>query len=164
MKKVHEVVLIDGLTKERYKTFQVRDGENLELTILDINEHEGYRFTTWWPSAEIYNPIVAPTEIMAMYEPVAANTYTVRFFDINREEMTEYTQQVEEGKSAIAPPRDVMAVEGKIFIGWDREYSEIKGNVDIYAQYSDRAEGEILCNLLYRFGYGDNDWKGTGSG
>lgn len=152
LKKVHEVVLIDGLTKERYKTFQVRDGENLELTILDINEHEGYRFTTWWPSAEIYNPIVAPTEIMAMYEPVAANTYTVRFFDINREEMTEYTQQVEEGKSAIAPPRDVMAVEGKVFIGWDREYSEIKGNVDIYAQYSDRAEGKYYVTF-----YTDSD-------
>lgn len=152
LKKVHEVVLIDGLTNERYKTYHITDGENLELTILDINEHEGYRFTSWWPSAEIYNPIVAPTEIMAMYEPVAANTYTVRFFDIDRKEMTDYTQQVEEGKSAVPPSRDVMAVEGKVFTGWDREYSEITGDVDIYAQYADRAEGKYYVTF-----YTDSD-------
>lgn len=154
LKRVHEVVLVDGLTKEIYKTFHVRDGENLELTILDVNEHEGYRFTTWWPSAEIYNPIVAPTEIMAMYEPIGANVYTVRFFDINKEEMKDYTQQVEEGKNAVPPSRDVMEVEGKVFTGWDRAYTEIKGNVDIYAQYADRTEG-----MYYVTFYTDSDLK-----
>ncbi|NBI92169.1 hypothetical protein D3Z45_16730 [Lachnospiraceae bacterium] len=143
LKKVHEVTLIDGFNNTRYKTYQVVDGESLELTILDVNDHtaEGYQFTGWWPSAEIYNPIVAPTEITAMYEPIAANTYLVRFFDINKEEMKEYTQRVEEGKKAIAPPKDEMEVEGKVFKGWDRDYSAITGNVDIYSIYDDRADG-----------------------
>lgn len=149
LKKVHEVTLIDGFDNTRYKTYQVVDGENLELTILDVNDHtaDGYQFTGWWPSAEIYNPIVAPTEITAMYEPIAANTYLVRFFDINKQEMPEYTQRVEEGKKAIAPPKDEMEVEGKVFKGWDRDYSAITGNVDIYSIYDDRADGMFYVSF-----------------
>ena len=116
---------------------------------MDVNDHtaDGYQFTGWWPSAEIYNPIVAPTEITAMYEPIAANTYLVRFFDINKQEMPEYTQRVEEGKKAIAPPKDEMEVEGKVFKGWDRDYSAITGNVDIYSIYDDRADGMFYVSF-----------------
>ncbi len=152
LKAIYTVKLFDAVDEtnpQMYKEYQVREGENLELTLLDIPDHtaEGYRFSRWWPSAEIFNPIVADTEIWAMYEPIGATTYTVRFFDINKEEMTEYTQQVVEGGKAKAPSKDEMEVEGKVFTGWDRDYTNITSNLDIYAQYSDRTAGKYYVTF-----------------
>lgn len=146
------VMLFDAMDEENpvlIEERKVMDGESIELTAEDAPDHEeeGYVFVRWQPSAEIYNPIVDNTEIWALYEPIGATTYTVRFFDINKAEMTEYTQQVEEGKSAIAPSKDLMEIEGKVFIGWDRDYSTITNNIDIYAQYSDREPGIYVVNF-----------------
>lgn len=146
LKAVYSVMLFDAVDETNpqfYKEYKVRDGESLELTVLDIPDHtaEGYQFSRWWPSADVFNPIVADTEIWAMYEPIGATTYTVRFFDINKEEMTEYTQQVVEGGKAKAPSKAEMEVDGKVFTGWDRDFSNITSNLDIYAQYSDRTAG-----------------------
>lgn len=154
-----EITLMDAVDPSNPKQYDVKrvlKGDNLELTILDIPDHtaEGYRFSHWQPDPKDINPIVAPMPIWAMYEKIGANMYTVRFFDINKEEMKDYTQQVEEGKDAVPPSRDAMAVDGKVFIGWDRAYTEIKGNVDIYAQYSDRTEG-----MYYVTFYTDSDLK-----
>lgn len=146
LKAVYSVMLFDAVDETNpqfYKEYKVRDGESLELTVLDIPDHtaEGYQFSRWWPSEDVFNPIVADTEIWAMYVPIGATTYTVRFFDINKEEMTEYTQQVVEGGKAIAPSKAEMEVDGKVFTGWDRDFSNITSNLDIYAQYSDRTSG-----------------------
>ena len=154
-----EIPLMDAVDPSNPKQYDVKrilKGDNLELTILDIPDHtaEGYRFSHWQPDPKDINPILVPMPIWAMYEKIGANMYTVRFFDINKEEMKEYTQQVEEGKDAVPPSRDAMAVDGKVFIGWDRAYTEIKGNVDIYAQYSDRTEG-----MYYVTFYTDSDLK-----
>lgn len=154
-----EIPLMDAVDPSNPKQYDVKrvlKGDNLELTILDIPDHtaEGYRFSHWQPDPKDINPIVAPMPVWAMYEKIGANMYTVRFFDINKEEMKDYTQQVEEGKDAVPPSRDVMAVDGKVFTGWDRAYTEIKGNVDIYAQYSDRTEG-----MYYVTFYTDSDLK-----
>lgn len=154
-----EIPLMDAVDPSNPKQYDVKrilKGDNLELTILDIPDHtaEGYRFSHWQPDPKDINPILVPMPIWAMYEKIGANMYTVRFFDINKEEMKDYTQQVEEGKDAVPPSRDAMAVDGKVFIGWDRAYTEIKGNVDIYAQYSDRTEG-----MYYVTFYTDSDLK-----
>lgn len=152
-----EIPLMDAVDPSNPKQYDVKRilrGDNLELTILDIPDHtaEGYRFSHWQPDPKDINPILAPMPIWAMYEKIGANMYTVRFFDIDKKEMEDYTQQVEEGKNAVPPTRDVMAVDGKVFTGWDRDYNNITGNVDIYAQYADRTEG-----MYYVTFYTDSD-------
>jgi len=152
LRTMHNVWLYDDLAAKDappYKTYEVKHGDSIELTVLDIVDHtaEGYQFSRWWPSADIYNPIVADTEIRAMYDPIGAKTYTVRFFDINREEMKAYTQQVVEGSAARAPSRDEMAVDGKVFTGWDRDITRITSDLDVYAQYTDRVAGKYYVTF-----------------
>lgn len=153
LKKVYTVWLYDAWKgKEEatmYKEISVRDGDSLTLTVLDINDHtaDGYEFMEWWPSEEIFNPIVADTPIYAMYKPIGAKTYTVRFMDIEGKEMPEYTQHVVEGGKATPPSKDEMEVEGKVFTGWDRDYTNITSDIDIYAQYSDRTAGKYYVTF-----------------
>ncbi len=152
LKAVYTVVLLDGFDEANpkpYKEIKVKEGENLELTILDLPEggHEGYQFLRWSPPPERFNPIVADTEITAYFTPITAATYTVRFFDINKQEMPEYTQQVEAGKAAKAPSKDEMEVEGKVFTGWDRDFSNINANLDVYSQYTDRVDGMFYVSF-----------------
>lgn len=125
-------------------------GEKIELTVLDIPDmtEQGYEFSHWQPTPEQIGIVEGPLPpIYAYYVPIGANVYTVRFFDINKEEMEEYTQRVEEGKNAVPPTRDVMAVEGKVFTGWDRDYNNITNNMDIYAQYTDREAGKYYVTF-----------------
>lgn len=152
LKAIYSVMLFDAVDPENpkfFKEYQVKEGDNLELTVLDIPDHtaEGFKFSKWWPSADIFNPIVADTEIWAMYEPIDAKTYTVRFFDHEQKEMPEYTQQVVEGGKAKSPAKSEMEVEGKVFLGWDRDFSEIHSNLDVYSQYSDRAPGKFYVTF-----------------
>ena len=152
LKATYSVMLFDAVDPAKpalIKEIRVKDGENLNLTILDVPDHtaDGYQFSKWWPSADIFNPIVADTEIWAMYEPIGATTYTVRFFDINKAEMKDYTQQVVSGKDAAAPPASAMEVEGKVFTGWDRALTNVTSSFDTYAQYSDREPGTYVVRF-----------------
>lgn len=108
---------------------------------------EGLEFERWSPSESIFNPVTQQREILALYKPIGAKTYTVRFFDGEKKEMTDYTQQVVEGKSAVAPSKDVMEVEGKVFIGWDRDITNVKADIDTYAQYDDREPGTYVVTF-----------------
>ncbi|TCL59918.1 List-Bact-rpt repeat protein [Kineothrix alysoides] len=102
--------------------------------------HTGYTFSQWYPS-DAYKAVSRDIEISALYTKSDATTYTVRFFNYNKELMNDYTQQVVEGKDAVPPAADKMVVEGKVFTGWDRSYSNITSAVDIYATYVDKIAG-----------------------
>ncbi len=150
LKGLFAVSLRDGVTEKVYDIKHVPEGDNLELTILDIPDHtaEGYEFERWSPDPSSINPITKDNqEITAMYKPIGATTYTVRFFDIEGKEMEEYTQQVEAGKSAKSPAKSEMEVEGKVFTGWDRDFSEITGPLDVHPLYVDRAAGKYYVSF-----------------
>lgn len=152
LKIVWSVMLFDGMDENNPVLIEERrimDGEELILTADDAPDHtaEGYVFVRWNPGPAIYNPITDNTEIWALYEPMAAKTYTVRFFDVNKAEMPEYTQKVVEGKAAVAPAKDTMGVEGMVFMGWDRDFSNITNDLDVYAQYSSREPGVYTVNF-----------------
>ncbi len=102
--------------------------------------HAGYTFAYWFPT-DIYKAVTKNVEVYAKYTKNDATTYTVRFFNYNKELMNDYTQQVVEGKDAVPPAADKMVVEGKVFTGWDRSYSNITSAVDIYATYTDKIAG-----------------------
>ena len=59
------------------------------------------------------------------------NKYTVTFIDWNGNVIN--TQSVEEGKSAVAPPTPERT--GFTFIGWDKDFSIVIGDMIIRAQY-----------------------------
>ncbi len=142
----HSLLLYDALDPDDLKLIEERlvvHGTEFELTEKDAPDHtaEGYRFSEWSPGPKIYSPMTGDMEVKALYVPIGAPVYTVRFFDIEGNEMEEYTQQVEEGKAARGPSRDEMEVEGKVFTGWDRDISKITSNLDVYPLYTDRVDG-----------------------
>ena len=61
----------------------------------------------------------------------ASTTYTVRFLDWDNSVIS--TQTVTRGGSATPPPYPTR--NGYINIGWNRDYTNVTGNIDIVAQY-----------------------------
>lgn len=125
----------------------VTHGENVTPPTPPDHTAEGLEFDRWSPSENIFNPVTQQREILALYKPIGAKTYTVRFFDGEKKEMTEYTQQVVEGKNAVAPSKEEMEVEGKVFIGWDRDVTNVKSDIDTYAMYDDREPGTFVVTF-----------------
>ena len=65
--------------------------------------------------------------------------YTVKFFDWDNTELS--SQQIEEGLSAVAPDMSDRVREGYTFVGWDKDFTKVLSNLDIYAQYESNSEG-----------------------
>ena len=86
---------------------------------------EGYTFTGW---DKDFSVITEDITVTALY---TVNTYTVNFFDWNGEIIS--TQSVEYGKSAQAPENPIR--EGYTFTGWDKDFSNIIADLDVYALY-----------------------------
>lgn len=61
-----------------------------------------------------------------------ANVYTVRFFDHDNSQLGA-SQRVEYGQSAVAPPNP--SRDGYAFTGWDKPYTNITKDTDVYALY-----------------------------
>ncbi len=120
------------------KDTQVTHGQNVELPTPPDHTVEGLVFDRWSPSETIFNPVTQDREILALYKAKDATTYTVRFFDYNKAVMSDYTQEVVSGKDAVPPSADKMAVDGMVFTGWDRAYTNITAAVDIYATYEEK--------------------------
>ena len=64
-------------------------------------------------------------------------TYIVTFLDWDGEVLS--TQEVDEGAAAIAPADP--SREGYTFVGWDKDFTNVQSNLDIYAQYESISEG-----------------------
>lgn len=109
---------------------RVPHGEDVELPAPP--SIEGYTFVRWSPSEEIYNPIVADTQITAIYKANDAATYKVEFIDWDDKVIV--TRDVVEGEAAEAPPEPTR--EGYIFKGWrPSNFSKVTENMKIYAEY-----------------------------
>lgn len=62
--------------------------------------------------------------------------YTVKFYDINNKIVSE--QEVYKGKSATAPT--LGNVGDKVFSGWDKEFSSVQSDLDVYPIYGDKEK------------------------
>lgn len=120
---------LDGVKKEPIDQMMVASGEDAVLP--DPPIIEGYTFQEWYPSAEIYNPIVADTEITAIYKKNDRPIYKVEFIDWDDKIIV--TRDVAEGEAAEAPPAPTR--EGWIFNGWRGDFSKITAPTKIYALY-----------------------------
>jgi len=72
-------------------------------------------------------------------EEVVVSKYTVTFKDKDGNVIE--TVEVEEGKAATAPTAP--AVDGFVFKGWDKEFTNVTSDLEVLAVYEEEAEPEI---------------------
>lgn len=87
---------------------------------------EGKQFSGWRPG--ITN-IVEDITVRPTYENA---TYTVSFYKANNVEVLS-TQTIEYGNDAIAPEAEV--VTGKTFVSWDKDFTNVTSDLEIYPIY-----------------------------
>ena len=90
---------------------------------------EGYTFTGW---AGNYTNVTSNTNVTALYD---INTYTVTFVDWDGTVLK--TQTVNYGGYATAPADPER--EGYTFTGWDVDFTNVKANLTVTAQYTENA-------------------------
>jgi uncharacterized repeat protein (TIGR02543 family) len=86
---------------------------------------EGYEFAGWDLD---YTNVTTNLTVKAQYEVI---TFTVKFVDIDGTVLK--TEEVEYGKDATAPSIDEKP--GHTFTGWDKDYTNVKEDLIITAQY-----------------------------
>lgn len=123
--------IVDGV---RYYT-TVSYGGTAAAPVAPNTNSEGAEFVGWDKSL---SNITGDTTITAIFSSQTSaetenskNKYTVTFII----DGVSYTQTVEEGSAAVAPNAPNVNSEGKTFLGWDKDYSNITGDTTITAVY-----------------------------
>ncbi|MGN0696686.1 MAG: InlB B-repeat-containing protein [Oscillospiraceae bacterium] len=116
--------IVDGV---KYFT-TVSYGGTAAAPVTPGSNSQGQSFAGWDKSL---SNITGDTTITAIYESSGKKTYTVTFIV----DGVYYTQSVEEGSAAAAPSAPSTNSEGKTFLGWDQDYSNITSDTTIVAVY-----------------------------
>ncbi len=95
----------------------------------DADAQYTYTFKGW--DSDFTN-VTGDLTVNAQYE-TELNKYTVTFTDYDGTELSK--QQVEYGKAAWAP--EVSYREGYVFTGWDKDITNITGDITVTAQYAE---------------------------
>ena len=139
------------------KTQEVSYGEAAEAP--QAPSREGYTFTGW---SGDYTNITESRILMAQYERLS---FTVRFVDYDGTELS--SQSVFWGEAAAAP--EAPAREGYTFTGWDADFSNIRKDLTVTAQYrfvlsfADVSETDWFCEDV-RWAVENGIFQGVGNG
>ena len=129
-------------------TMKVPTGE--AATAPDAPTREGYTFIGW---DKDFSSVIEDMTVTALYQ---INRYQVRFYDWDDTLLK--TDSVDHQAATTAPADPVR--EGYTFLGWDKDFSSITADMDVYAQYeigvdkdltvvySDRDNNEISTQTL----------------
>lgn len=124
------VKFYDTVSNSVIKTETVHYGHDAHAPALP--SYEGYNILGWDKS---YTKV---TEDITVNTSTKKLTYTVRFFDSFTDEVVK-TQTVSYNDPATAPSDEIMqkrhSDKGYDFINWDKDFSSIKGNIDVYSVY-----------------------------
>ena len=112
-------------------TMKVPDGEAATAPADPVRE--GYTFIGWDSD---FSSVMGDMTITALYQ---INRYGVRFYDWDNTLLK--TDSVDYQSAATAPADPVR--EGYTFIGWDKDFSNITADLDVYAQYEEGADKEF---------------------
>ena len=112
-------------------TMKVPNGE--AATAPDAPTREGYTFIGW---DKDFSSVIEDMTITALYQ---INRYGVRFYDWDNTLLK--TDSVDYQSAATAPAAPVR--EGYTFLGWDKDFSNITADLDVYAQYEAGADKEF---------------------
>ena len=117
------------------------EGENgtfnhgTELTY-KANANEGYHFVQWSDKV-LDNPrTILLTHDSILSAEFAINTYIVQFFGFDNVLLD--SQSVDHGTAAVAP--EPPSVEDYDFMGWDKKFTYVTSNLDIFAIYQKNTE------------------------
>lgn len=139
------------------KTQEVSYGEAAEAP--QAPSREGYTFTGW---SGDYTNVTESRILMAQYERLS---FTVRFVDYDGTELS--SQSVFWGEAAAAP--EAPAREGYTFTGWDADFSNIRKDLTVTAQYrfvlsfADVSETDWFCEDV-RWAVENGIFQGVGNG
>ena len=112
-------------------TMKVPDGE--AATAPDAPTREGYTFIGW---DKDFSSVTEDMTVTAQYQ---INRYQVSFYDWDDTLLK--TDSVDYQSAATAPADPTR--EGYTFIGWDKDFSYITADLDVYAQYEAGADKEF---------------------
>ena len=113
---------------------------------LPTPEWDGHEFMGWASDPDGTTPWdkdSAPLEtqtVYAIWQEVTPTTYTVTFTDGFGTDLK--TEEVEEGQSA-TPPEDPKH-EGLVFIGWDKDFSNVTEPLTVTAQWEEEPTPETF--------------------
>lgn len=146
-KNQYEVKFI-GYNNEIIKTMKISEKDDLKYPIAP--EVEGYVFIKW--DKDIKN-VVDNTVITAIYE---IKQFKVKFYNELDEVISEQT--VKYGESCTAP--NSPNKEGNEFIGWDKDFSVIKSDLDIKPMFEKHSfivkfyneDGTVIKTETVNFG------------
>ena len=125
----HTVTFL-GKDGETLATVTVNDG--MAATAPTAPVLPGFLFDHWDTA---FDAVTSDLTVRAVY----VIAYTVRFFAVSGEETLLSTVQVAAGKAAIAP--DNPSREGYRFTGWEKDFSAVNADMDVYATWQAVAEG-----------------------
>jgi hypothetical protein len=132
--------------------YDVRYGTSATAPLF-VPEPVGEHFTGW---DKTFNFITSDLDVFAQYE---TNTYTVTFYDGLYVYDTDYN--VPYGTAADTPAEDPNhEAEGKRFIGWSPDYSNITSDLSVFAQYEDITytvtfmDGSDVFDVQYNIPHG----------
>ena len=94
---------------------------------------EGYTFIGWDSD---FSSVIEDMTVTALYQ---INRYGVRFYDWDDTLLK--TDSVDYQSAATAPADPTR--EGYTFIGWDKDFSSITADLDVYAQYEEGVDKEF---------------------
>ncbi len=126
-----------------------------KTTEIDAPRIEGASFLGWLYEGESFNFNSPVKDNLILHANYLIYKYTVRFLDYNNQVLK--TAEVLHGES-VTPPADPTR-DGYVFAGWDKDYSNIKSDIDIKAKYVledvvnynvtfKNEDDEVLINVL----------------
>lgn len=142
-KKLHFMAEFQEAANPPVETFTVKfygkDGNLLKAQTIEKGkdatpptppEIKGYEFDRW---DKDFRNVQSDLDVTAVYKEilVPSEKYTVRFLDRNGKLLKE--EIVEKGRDATAP--NPPSITGYTFIGWDKTYTNVQGNLVVKATY-----------------------------
>ena len=115
-----------------------------------VTAKDGWNFTGWDKDfAKVTSDLTVNAKFSAVVPDPDPVFYTVNFV-VDPEKGTatgELTQQVESGKSAVAPA--VTVNEGWEFTGWDKSFSKVKSDLTVTATFEQLVEREEIDPAVF---------------
>lgn len=121
-----------GLNNELLKREIIDYGT--DATAPEVNEDSDYVLIGW--NGDFTN-VTKDTIVYGIFVP---RYYTVRFFDKDANLIEEVTVEYKNAADAPEAPK----VDGYKFVEWDRDFSEIDSDLDVYAVY-EKVKSPISC-------------------
>lgn len=106
---------------------------------------EGYLFDGWFLDKDYKNAVVVENvkEDCKLYAKWKSQKFTVTFVYGENNELNDVVE-VEYGKGAVAPSVD--DVKGMVFVGWDKDFTQVTENMTVNAKYSSVAYTYVFKN------------------